>query len=153
MKFKHNGHEYRIVFRHDKPRDLSAHVGHRLAVVPNRDSKKLAIACDTCRIDFQTGLQLWPLGKKQRRSTHAMIQVKTSTGWITTHEASTKVNVKHGDVFNRCDGREAALENILGRCGDLKTADKSTFEFAAWVAFFSRKSYQLALMKQYGVIA
>ncbi len=153
MKFTHNGKEYRIIFRHDRSRALSAHVGHSLTVIPEDGfggKKRLSIGCFTCRgPEPGTALKLFPLNNKQTRRTHVEIQVKVFTDtWITLHSGTGKVNQKAGDVFSRGAGREAALVNAIGK----PECAKGTFEYAVWLAFFARKPNQKRLLQAVGAL-
>ncbi len=157
MNFKHESKEYRIVFRHDRPRDLSAHVGHNLTVghVDGVDTGtgRLLICCLDCSGPTKgSALALWPLGKKHVRCTHVEIQIKTSLGtWVTVVEGTGKVNVKAGDKFSRAAGREAALTNAVGDYVSQRFKT-GAFENKVWITFFSRRPKQKTFMHAMGLL-
>lgn len=150
MKFKYKDNEYRIVFWHDKSRRLSDHIGHDLTVMRKSTSGKPVVACMDCAApDGAHCLQLLPISRKVKRSTHCAVQIKTVLGWVTVHEGSSKLNVKHGDVFNRRDGCSAALVSAIGE----PSAARDAFNHQAWLSFFARRPQQLRILKIAGLVA
>ncbi len=134
MNFEFNGNKYRIVFRHDPNRLLSAHIGHACEVRKDKAKNRTITVCLKCRIVIGTdGAIGATLPKSMRvRKTWCVIQYYDFTraqaaGEVISGVGITKglydwkdfvggcgtPNVEMGDVFNRADGREASLKNTL----------------------------------------
>lgn len=151
MRFEFQGNEYRIVFRHDPSRELSAHVGHNVFLGPAIQDGHVILCCNDCREpgSSEYALTLYPVGKNQsRRQTHVSIEFLLGKCWIPLIKSSSRVNAKAGDKFNRNDGREAALANAVGDC---MVNGKGTFGYHVWRCYFSRKPSQRAAIEALGL--
>ncbi len=133
MRFKFNGNEYRIVFRHDPSEKLGAHVGHHLSV--RRSFGQLRVVCDYCE-----GALIFPLSKKKDiRNTDCYVQINIGIAehpyWVKVYEGRSKLNVKEGDIFSKKGGREASLADAIGKFSEV---EDGSFADAAWAAYCNR---------------
>jgi hypothetical protein len=155
MTFTFEGRDYRIAFKHDRPRDWASHVGHKLSLMHHG-----ALYCVSCE------LQLSHLSKAERaRRSHCTIyqvvdvsaEINDTEASIVIASASSRPHAKTakcpGDCFSREGGRRAALANAL-EClptiaslfnednsladADTVRAKRKAFRAAAWAAYNAR---------------
>ena len=144
MRFTFQGNTYRIVFRHEKSRLMSDHVGHAVEIrKPAPHFKHVALFCVTCKLqiggytkqDPSNWAHVYALPKRLRqRKTWCCIQVEepnpsalfpdaAKPTWLDILSGCGRPNYEQGDVFERKAGREAAFVNTL-------TGDEARAAFA-----------------------
>lgn len=123
MKFTFNGIVFRIQFRHDRSRAWSDHVGHAVTLISRRfngqNTKGTGLHCITCNLMIGNV----PKALRERKTwcaiqyavpdVEALLPDAAPPIWKTALYACGDPNRQAGDVFNKKDGREAALYNCL----------------------------------------
>ena len=136
MKFEFAGRTYRIRFKHDRPRELSAHVTHEVGI-----TTKGVLVCHTCTVQYDAAdgspaefFRLTHVSKCQReRQVACVIESLVAEQWIVTTAGIGRVNKKAGDRFTRCGGRTAAIRNAIASM-------VPEFKNAVWAAYNARKA-------------
>ncbi len=127
MNFEFNGNTYRIVFKHDPNRLLSAHIGHACEVRKDKEKNRTITVCLKCRIVIGTDAPYGTLPKALRvRKTWCVIQVRRPDSDFQSGTAIAKLNrfrdvvygmgkpnVYEGDRFNLKAGRVHSLQSAL----------------------------------------
>lgn len=129
MNFTFNGNLYRIVFRHDPNRLLSAHIGHMTSIMKHPDYGVVTM-CLQCKMVIGACRHTLPKALRVRK-TWCVIQVdalarKIKDGeeisgielargerWKDVTHGCGRPNVKEGDRFNLKAGRVHSLQDAL----------------------------------------
>lgn len=155
MTFTFNDITFRIVFRHERSRRWSDHVGHQVEIVSGMArfaDAKIVISCQTC-----SGLIIGniPKGSRQRKtwcSIQRPVKGPAAPYWQYVVSAAGKPNEDAGDRFNRAEGRIHSLTNALAARVPEILPGITTLEYgllpkefreAAWKAFHERKPWTI----------
>jgi hypothetical protein len=133
MTFEFKGDQFRIAFRHDKPREWAWHaarngsMGHNVSLVREIETGRVVLWCNGCQ------MKLAPLSKRERaRNVECRIYHWTLDSWMSITVGRSRLNFKAGDHYEREQGRRAALHDALV---SLTTKE---FREVCWKAYLGR---------------
>jgi hypothetical protein len=121
MTFRYEDEEYRIGFRHDRPRDWAAHEKHRISF--RRRNGAIELHCDDCPA-FLSGMSravaqhktlvvAHLYARQLARTTHCAIYAKQEDVWVPLYRGLARLNTDEGGSYNREIGRKRALRAAL----------------------------------------